>query len=668
MQEDESLWRRAQEYFEKLLALEADLTKIARTAANDPAARLICWIDRLKPFGVIFKDFAPGQEQPDIGPLVDVLRKAQDDLPGEHGSSALFEADEWQGVLLCLQALCEEINAVCEHSGSDPLAEVAEPVDAATSPESTVIEVVEPVETKTVPQLNEQSPSAPPVEDQSAHLDAAQVAAEAAAPVEPTVKSAPDLSDQDSLDLLPLVAGPAVYFLIKTAVESENNQKAFGLIKILIDEALPIMGETGKDFSYSLDLNLDKSFKVVAAKGDQELNQTLGLSVTLEDNLIILQGQPPAGFDGPLSFSFAHFDHIQTPQTHAKAMYIAADPRTLWQDLPVEDFEGYPADNEACEARQLLETDKIVVAASCRGRSHAHTGRPRDDNFLIDADEESGWNFVAVADGAGSCRFSRKGSALACASMLATLKQLLPSDRMSEFFQANQDCLHEWKREFEAADGCIDPALEEKHHQRMAENSGLCLDGVIYNAIYTAYNSIVDEAKSRVQEVRDYHTTLICAAFKQFDFGWFIISYWVGDGVMALYNWNQSGRVLVPGIPDSGEFAGQTRFLTMGKEEINPEAVARRTRYTFAKDFESMILATDGITDAFFPSEKSVLDEDEWRNFWSQTLPVGSADAPPCKELFDGKSSPDEQALALRRWLDFWSKGNHDDRSILIVK
>lgn len=469
-------------------------------------------------------------------------------------------------------------------------------------------------------------------------------------------------------DRLPGVEGPTVYFEIKNLTDSSNYQKTFNLIKMFLDKSQNIMGKTGEHFCYSLDFNSDKNFSVVTVEGDRELTETLGLAVTLENGKIVLIGTPLTGFDGQLHFSFARFDHSDGGDTHRKPMYIAADPRSLWLDLPVEDPEGYPVDDEAWEARPLLATGKIVVAASCRGRSHAHAAKPRDDSFHINSDSGSGWNFLAVADGAGSSRFSRKGSMLACETVLGTLKQSLLSPEWTGFFQANQERLIDWKQEFESANGDLDPAIVDKYHQQIYENSGMRLNDLVYNAVYTGYMSIEQEARARQVQVRDYHTTLICAAFKKFPFGFFIISYWVGDGAMAVYGWNHNNRVLVPGIPDGGEFAGQTRFLTMGREEINPETVAKRTRFIFADDFESLILVTDGITDAFFPSEKKVLDEAEWRNFWTRTLPIGDADTPPCPELYDDQLSLDNQSLALRRWLNFWSKGNHDDRTILIVK
>jgi serine/threonine protein phosphatase PrpC len=479
-------------------------------------------------------------------------------------------------------------------------------------------------------------------------------------------KTSPVQSVQNKSDLQTVAEGPAVHFLIKTSPESENDQKTFTQIRYLLDKAEPIMGETGKRFFYPFDLNFDKSFSVVKAEGNRELTETLGLATTLEDGQIVLRGCPPTGFDGQLQFRFARVDHAEKVGTHKKPMYIAHDPKTLWLDLPVEDFDGYPSPNEAWEARNLTRTDKMALAASCRGRSHAHAAKPRDDNFLIDVDEATGWNFVAAADGAGSAVYSRQGSMLACAAALKELRDRLSSDGLIDYFQKNEEILKAWKRASDAR--LFEPTAQgQSVDPPEIENIRRTLDTLVYAAVYKGYMAIHEEAAARKANIRDYHTTLLFAAFKKFDFGWFVISYWVGDGGMVVYDWNRQDRVLVLGAPDGGEFAGQTRFLTMAQEEINQEAAARRARYTFADDFGALILVTDGVTDPFFPSEKRVLDEAEWRKFWTETLPTGDEDAPPCPELFDG-SPPEVQAAALRRWLDFWSKGNHDDRTILIVK
>lgn len=56
---------------------------------------------------------------------------------------------------------------------------------------------------------------------------------------------------------------------------------------------------------------------------------------------------------------------------------------------------------------------KDIVAASKRGRSHAQEGKPRDDHFKM-SHMDNGWYIMAVADGAGSAKYSREGSRIAC--------------------------------------------------------------------------------------------------------------------------------------------------------------------------------------------------------------------------------------------------------------
>lgn len=637
--------------FEEILALEEALAEIAAVEADGLAMCLLHQIDNLKSFISIFQDPSDHPEDirplpENIRPLIDAARLALDDIYRRKSLSGLSVEEQWQIANFYLRELLYYANAFCKNSGHVPGTTLKEEDtgDGETESMSMIPEATDPLP-KSI------TTEGPGEENQ----------AETPLPA--------DLPISSLADMLPVPKGPTVYFLIKTLAQAGNTQKIVDQIKMALDNAPPMMGETGKRFFYPLDLGSDKNFDVVQVEGSRSLTETLGLTATLEAGQIILQGNAlSTSFDGHLYFSFARSDHPETVQIHTKPMYIAADPRSLWKDLPVEDFEGYPVADDAMESLPLPEIGKIVVAASCRGRSHAHTAKPRDDSFLIDFDSNAGWVFVAVADGAGSSRFSRKGAALACKTVVGSLRRILESPRLTDFFQANQDRLAEWKEEFEAAGGNLASDLEEKFCSQMAERSGIRLSDIVYKAVYEAYMAIEQEAKAKQAQVRDYHTTLLCAAFRKFSFGYFIITYWIGDGAMGVYNWNQQDRVLIPGIPDGGEFAGQTKFLTLWREEINPEAVRKRTRYIFADDFDALILATDGVIDPFFFSEKSVLDEANWRNFWNQTLQKGDADAPPCPELFSDETSPRQKAQALRHWLNFWSKGNHDDRTILIVK
>ena len=64
---------------------------------------------------------------------------------------------------------------------------------------------------------------------------------------------------------------------------------------------------------------------------------------------------------------------------------------------------------------------------------------------------------------------------------------------------------------------------------------------------------------------------------------------------------------------------------------------------------------TDGISDPEFESEKEFEDQERWSEYWSTKVkPHLSDDA--------GKS-----AESLLSSLDFWSPGNHDDRTIAVL-
>lgn len=107
---------------------------------------------------------------------------------------------------------------------------------------------------------------------------------------------------------------------------------------------------------------------------------------------------------------------------HKMLFVINQDPRKLWRNIPV-DWENMPEHKyknddtqvEYVKVEALADgtPQKDIVAASKRGRSHAQEGKPRDDYFRMEH-MDNGWYIMAVADGAGSARYSRQGSKIAC--------------------------------------------------------------------------------------------------------------------------------------------------------------------------------------------------------------------------------------------------------------
>jgi serine/threonine protein phosphatase PrpC len=455
-----------------------------------------------------------------------------------------------------------------------------------------------------------------------------------------------------------------------------------------INQAESIMGKFNNPFNYPLDISTPGLFSITKCAGNKFLTETLSQTIKLEkisgETVIRIFGNPKVGYDDIITFVFCYYEPgyngSKGPESLSynkdyfisnKDFYIAPDPRSMWKDLEVEDFEGYISPHEDQSSIFLPNLNKIVVAASRRGRSHANTAKPRDDNFAFNCSSPTGWNVFAVADGAGSSKYSRKGSKIACETVTQKFLEGISIQDIQNDLRAKEEDLLSWKVDFDKSIASNTPA-----HTAFFREKFTYLDKIIYSSIYSAFSEILTESKRKAQElklsndklpIREYHTTLLFMAFKKFSFGYFFVSFWIGDGGMALYNLNNTGKVIVLGAPDTGEYAGQTRFLTM-LDEIKPELAKKRTYFSFADDFESIIMATDGITDAFFPSDNSVISEDCWRFFWNEILKKGDNENKGCSALFSNLTSPEEKSAALLEWLNFWSVGNHDDRTLLVVK
>lgn len=318
-------------------------------------------------------------------------------------------------------------------------------------------------------------------------------------------------------------------------------------------------------------------------------------------------------------------------------------PEDMWEDKDPSSDEPYQKDKSACRALNLNGTGKVILAASQRGRSHAHNGTFRDDDYAFKYDEQSGWCYLAVADGAGSAKFSRQGSRIACNGIVDAAHSVFDASGLNTIGQNNALIAR-----------LIDGNIEE------SEVRDELFYTQIHKAVHSTWTMIHDEAKKNGAQIRDYHTTLLFAAIKKLRDRWLIVTYWVGDGGLVILNPNNTESVLLMGQPDTGEYAGQTKFFTM-TNEIEEEPIKKRIHIAVVKDYEEIFMMTDGVTDPFFPAEENIGDPEYWRRFVKEIIP---------KEfpgVFEKGLSIDERAEALLKGLSFYSKGNHDDRTVLIV-
>ena len=322
-------------------------------------------------------------------------------------------------------------------------------------------------------------------------------------------------------------------------------------------------------------------------------------------------------------------DGEMDPQPKDVDLTVIDDPKNLWKDIPSN--PGVPfwkADN----FEQGIQSDRyVLVGASRRGRSHAHEGICRDDDFCLTDSNRAGWRVIAVSDGAGSSKYSREGSRIAAETSSDLLSAAL-DDR----------------------DEKLMPLLEQWYSSK-SEEAETKLQDVVYNAfsrpIYNVLENIHDLAKAEQSTLRDFYATLMVAAHKEIGGRHYVLGYWRGDGAMALLEEGEYLNIL--GSPDGGEYAGQTRF--MDNAAVAQEDIRARIKFDVVDEMSALLLMTDGISDPEFESEKEFEDQERWSEYWSTKVkPHLSDDA--------GKS-----AESLLSSLDFWSPGNHDDRTIAVL-
>lgn len=398
-------------------------------------------------------------------------------------------------------------------------------------------------------------------------------------------------------------------------------------------------GTVGKEYnvSFSIPSDLVEDFWL---DGIDELGLTCNID---DDNKCTIYGQPlkDGSFELRLSYKYKGWMDGRPILERKFIFSVNPDPKSLWKSIPTpQEIEYYQPDSEH-EYVQIDgengEPQKNVVVASQRGRSHAHEGRPRDDHFKVKYLEESGWYILAVADGAGSAKYSRKGSILACEASVQHCEQ----------FFSDSKSIHDFEDYI-----CTYNSENGDEYKKLL---GDYIYKLVGNAAFDGYKAINAEATDHGSPIKDYATTLLLVVCKKFDFGWFVASFWVGDGAICIFDKDRQYFKIL-GTPDEGEFAGQTRFLTMPEIFRDAASFYGRLKFSIEQDFTALMLMTDGVSDPMFETDANLNKIEKWNELYeSITREV---------DLSDNNS---ESQFQLLKWLDFWSQGNHDDRTIAIL-
>lgn len=351
------------------------------------------------------------------------------------------------------------------------------------------------------------------------------------------------------------------------------------------------------------------------------------VSAVYKDEKKVLEITGTPGGSGAIALMFnlvakTELGHEITKAVKMPLFELCSDTKSMWKNLPTDSSAPYQAQDED---HAIVEAGtRTILAASKRGRTHAHHGKFRDDNFKACYIQETGWIVVAVSDGAGSAQYSREGSRIICDTFCETLRKKLSSGEFGETESAE---------------------LEDK------------VKASILDAAHQGLSLIEAETRNMAQTntdvtVKDYSATLLGYVMKQFEDGWLIVSIGIGDGVIGLLD--KSDQLILLSCPDHGEYSGQTRFLTTS--DVWSDNPMSRTAAVRIKDFKAIFSMSDGVSDPKFETENEMKDPQFWVSLWNEI-----SSQVPLEERSE------QTATRLSEWLDFVSRGYNDDRTIVLV-
>ena len=354
-------------------------------------------------------------------------------------------------------------------------------------------------------------------------------------------------------------------------------------------------------------------YEAALPAGTRGLQFECGCGLAWDEARQLISGIPD--MNGEVGISY-HREENGILHPMRQTLYINPDPKSLWQNLPSDKNDlYYKPDNEH---KQEKSPHGTLAAARVRGRSHAHIGTFCDDDFAVFSDPASDLHLLAVADGAGSAANARYGSQLAVQAVADTVKTLL--------------------------------ADAEKSYRNLAGyNSGqqqALVRSLLELAVYQAVADQNAAAKKEQLPLKSLACTLLAAlCLPQADGTWFTAIYQVGDGAVAVWL-PKDGKLALLGEGDSGSYSGETCFLSA--QEVSVESLQKRIRTVQTPVAPVLVLMTDGVSDPKFETDANLAKPEKWQAFWQEVCAVA------------------DDAASLEEWLQFWSPGNHDDRTLAV--
>ncbi len=267
----------------------------------------------------------------------------------------------------------------------------------------------------------------------------------------------------------------------------------------------------------------------------------------------------------------------------------------FWAYKPVPNNQPEPHSEDFSKSAVCPDGYKLI-GARARGKTHKHEGTNCDDWFEFGFSGK--WTVIAVADGAGSKPYSRIGAKAACKKAVAYLLETLKETQIEEYLKGStygeiKLLIDKQAWPFENITKMIFNAFSEAHKEVHRIANEKTLD--------PGYLSHLGGRKEL--SVNDFSSTLLVAIHANIkclnEPTDIVFSCNVGDGAIAILDKN--GSLNLATIADSGEYSGETDFLT-STDKILEKNLRLKLKVNALK-LRSLMVMTDGVADDYYPND-----------------------------------------------------------------
>ena len=368
----------------------------------------------------------------------------------------------------------------------------------------------------------------------------------------------------------------------------------------------------------------EKAKKTLSSKTEGSGEDTDEQSEQLKEDAAV--EKTPEGSD-PQGDSEVKCESVSEPQEEELPPSKKKKPK--WQDNEPPEELGDRVDH-------VMQNNKDygkwgIVAASVRGKSHAHKGSFREDSFKFD--KEGQWTIIAVGAGAGSAKLSRVGSTAVCETAVGKLKELLKDYSLK---------------------------VCEKDAVQPAGNELQQLKAFLVLAACEAKNELLRKCHEKKCQFDDLSTTLLVVLHCEWNSQHVLCSLQVGDGAIGIYEDEKHSCTLF-GDADHGTHASETIFMT-SRGKLVEKPFDQRIQFSIKPAIKCVGVMTDGVSDDFFPEKDRLVEL-----FNGQPINgiVGEEEEPlqgVCHNVL--KDSDPESSLV--DWLGYEQRGSFDDRTLVL--